>query len=91
MPYIDWLTISLASVNWNFVALYLFALALVTWPQVFYQFVTGAPPPPLKWWAHDVLILLRTTLILNLIWSTYMLAVVPEPIYDDGAQGSGKP
>lgn len=84
MPYIDWLTISLASVNWNFVALYLFALALTTWPATFYQAVSGAPPPQLNWWAHDLLIVIRTCLILNLIWSTYMLATVPDPIAEEG-------
>jgi hypothetical protein len=83
MPYVDWLTISLASVNWNFVAIYLFALALMTWPLFFYQIVSDQPPPQLKWWAQDVLILLRTLLIVNLIWSTYLLAIQPDPEDDD--------
>lgn len=85
MPYIDWLTVSLAAVNWNFVALYLFAIALATWPLSFYQIpigmVSDTPPLQLKWWAHDILIIIRTCLILNLVWSTYMLATAP--LYDE--------
>ena len=73
MPYIDWLSISLAAANFAFCALYLVALLFILWPSLIVDY------PDLRQW---LVLPIRTALIVVLIWSTFMLVTVPEPIYD---------
>lgn len=74
MPYIDWLSISLAAANFAFCALYLVALLFILWPQLL------TDHPDLR---QTLVLPIRTTLIVVLVWSTVLLVTVPEPIYED--------
>ncbi len=76
MPYIDWLSISLASANFAFCALYLVALMFGLWPHLIHD------NPGLRQW---LVLPIRTALIVVLVWSTFMLVTVPEPIYEEPA------
>ena len=76
MPYIDWLSISLATVNFAFCALYLVALLFILWPHLYMDY------PDLR---QVLVIPVRTFLIAVLVWSTAMLVTVPEPIYEKPA------
>jgi hypothetical protein len=78
MPYIDWLSISLATVNFAFCALYLVALLFILWPHLYLDY------PDLRQW---LVIPVRSILIAVLIWSTAMLVTVPEPIYEEPSNG----
>lgn len=75
MPYIDWLSISLAAVNFAFCALFLVSLMFILWPHLIVDH------PDLR---QTLVIPIRTALIVVLIWSTAMLVTVPEPIYEEG-------
>jgi hypothetical protein len=77
MPYIDWLSISLATVNIAFCILYLVALLFILWPRLIFDY------PDLRQW---LVIPVRTFLIVVLVWSTAMLVTVPEPVYE-GEEG----
>jgi hypothetical protein len=74
MPYIDWLSVSLATVNFAFCALYLVALLFVLWPHLYRDY------PELR---QALVIPVRTFLIGVKIWSSAVEVTVPEPIYPE--------
>lgn len=78
MPYIDWLTISLAATNYLLAVLYAIGVCYLCWGG----FRESSLP---------YVQILRLVLIGVLIWSTLLLANVPDPIYeldaDPGASG----
>lgn len=73
MPYIDWLSLSLAASNFVFCAIYTTWLGFILWPSIVQDY-----PKEQQWLLGG----LRTTLILVLSWSIILLVNIPDPERD---------